>query len=138
MREGILMTMKSLTNDFSNILEFIQKEQQKEEKIHYIDTHLIYDLVDAIKGKKVLKIQSDETKTTNHVQYTAVSIEDVYIDTDPKNDFVTYKFVLNAPFDGEKELVINVLKVEPHTNGNKYYLSPIEEPTKAYGLEFIK
>lgn len=127
------MTLKSVKNDFKDIIGFAQK--QMVENNSYINMFIISDFSDTIKGDAVLEIQSSKTGTTEYL-----SIKDVYIDTDFENGFVTYKFILDAPFDGKKELVINVSKIGRHdTSLYKHYLYDIKQPNKiAYRLLFKK
>lgn len=131
MKEGILMALKSLKNNFNNIIAFTQG--QMIQPIPYINTFIVTDLLAAINGKKVLEIQSSQTGTTQNV-----SLQDVYIDTNPTNGFSTYELILKNTFDGKTVLVINVSNVGRHnTDLYRHYLYDIEKPNQvAYRLQF--
>lgn len=125
------MALKSLKNDFKDIIGF--NTEQMGENNSYINSFIITDLSNTIKGDAVLEILNRKTGTAEDVL-----VKDVYIDTDFEDGFVTYKFILGAPFDGEKELVINVSKIDRHdTNLYKHYFYDIKQPNEiAYRLTF--
>lgn len=134
MKEGLLMTMKSLKNDFLDINTFANT-QMKENK-SCINVFILSDLSSSIKGDSILEITSNKTGTTTVFD----SIKDVFIDTDFEDGFATYRFNLNAPYEGKEELVVNVSEVGRHdTNLFKHYLYDIEQPDEiAYSLVFKK